>query len=412
MKANDFLNSLGVTSHMVQGYDSESQVLAGIQYIGVRHWRDDYTNDPNLIKGFCDIHTASGATLDGLPYMGTVSYTLTSSWDLIAQCGALFAVEGDNEPNNFPYSYNNNLCSQSTSFLPCAQHQRDLYAAVKADPNLSQLPVFAETEPGAEPDNAGLQFLTIPAAAGALMPDGTVFADYANLHNYVRCNGCNSLVDNQAWNAESTGAGAGPYDGLDGEFLDQTFSKHFPALPLAAGSALPKVTTETGWATDGSITQDQQGKLLVNVYLSAAKRNWAYTFVYQLIDDNSSDHYGMFTNTNPITPKLSANYIHNLTAILADSTSNFGSTALSYSISNEPATVHDLLLQKSDGTYALAVWGDQVVGETVDVTVNLPRLTTVSVYDVTIGTSPVKAFNNISSVPVTITDHAVILEFK
>jgi len=234
MKANDFLNSLGVTSHMVQGYDSESQVLAGIQYIGVRHWRDDYTNDPNLIKGFCDIHTASGATLDGLPYMGTVSYTLTSSWDLIAQCGALFAVEGDNEPNNFPYSYNNNLCSQSTSFLPCAQHQRDLYAAVKADPNLSQLPVFAETEPGAEPDNAGLQFLTIPAAAGALMPDGTVFADYANLHNYVRCNGCNSLVDNQAWNAESTGAGAGPYDGLDGEFLDQTFSKHFPALPLAA----------------------------------------------------------------------------------------------------------------------------------------------------------------------------------
>jgi hypothetical protein len=131
-----------------------------------------------------------------------------------------------------------------------------------------------------------------------------------------------------------------------------------------------------------------------------------------VIDDDSSDHYGMFSNTNPVTPKPAANYIHNLTAILADSNSNPGSAALSYSISNEPATAHDLLLQKSDGTYALAVWGDQVVGETVDVTVNLPRLTTVSVYDVTIGTSPVQAFNNISSIPVTITNHALILEFK
>jgi hypothetical protein len=413
MKANDFLNSLGVTAHMVQSYDTEAQVTSGIQYIGVRHWRDDYSGDPVNITHFCNIHNATGATLDGLPYRGNMSATFQFSWDLIqTQCGGLFAVEGDNEPNNFNYSYNGNLCSQSTSFLPCAQHQRDLYAMVKADSNLHNLPVFAETEPGAEPDNVGLQFIAIPAGSGTSMPDGTVFADYANLHNYVRCNGCDSLVDNQAWNAESTGAQAGPYDGLDGEFLNQTFSKHFPALPLAPGPALPRVTTETGWATDGSITQDQQGKLLVNVYLSAAKRNWAYTFIYQLIDDNSGDHYGMFTNTSPLTPKLSANYIHNLTAILADSSSNFGSTALSYSISNEPATVHDLLLQKSDRTYALAVWGDQVVGESVDVTVNLPRLTTVSVYDVTTGTSPVQAFNNISSIPLMITDHAMILEFK
>ena len=66
---------------------------------------------------------------------------------------------------------------------------------------------------------------------------------------------------------------------------------------------------------------------------------------------------------NPLTPKASATYVHNLTSILADTSSNFGSSPLSYSISNEPATVHDLLLQKSDGTYALAVWGDQIIGE-------------------------------------------------
>jgi len=412
MRASDFLNTLGVTSHMVQGYDTVAQVTAGLQYIGVRHWRDDFSNDPINITRFCNIHTATGATLDALPYQGDVQGTISTSWDPIAQCGALFAVEGDNEPNNFNYSYNGNLCSQSTSFLPCAQHQAALYQAVKADANLKNLPVFAETEPGAEPDNVGLQYITIPAGSGTKMPDGTVFADYANLHNYVRCNGCSSLVDNQAWNAEATGAEAGPFDGLDGEFLNRTFSKQFPALPLAAGPTLPRVTTETGWATDGSITQDQQGKLLVNVYLSAAKRHWSYTFVYQLIDDNSSDFYGMFQNTNPLTPKASATYVHNLTSILADTSSSFGSLPLGYSISNEPATVHDLLLQKSDGTYALVVWGDQIIGESADVTVNLPRLTTVNVYDVTTGTSPVRAFSSVSSVPLMITDHALILEFK
>jgi len=89
--------------------------------------------------------------------------------------------------------YNGNQCSQRTSFLPCAQFQAALYAATKADSNLKNLPVFAETEPGAEPDDAGLQFLTIPAGARTLMADGTVLADYANLHNYVKCSGCRGL---------------------------------------------------------------------------------------------------------------------------------------------------------------------------------------------------------------------------
>jgi hypothetical protein len=30
-----------------------------------------------------------------------------------------------------------------------------------------------------------LQYLTVPTGAGAAMPDGTQYADYANVHNYV-----------------------------------------------------------------------------------------------------------------------------------------------------------------------------------------------------------------------------------
>jgi hypothetical protein len=185
---------------------------------------------------------------------------------------------------------------------------------------------------------------------------------------------------------------------------------HFSASPYSAGPRLPRVTTETGWPTDGSITPDQQGKLLVNLYLSAAKRNWSYTFIYRMFDDNWAS-WGIYA-LDHMTPKLAATYIHNMTSILSDTSSNFSPAALDYSIPGEPATVHDLLMQKSDGTYELAVWGDQVAGESATVTINLDETRpTVNVYDVTSGTSPIQTLSNVSSVPLTLTDHAFFIEF-
>jgi hypothetical protein len=65
--------------------------------------------------------------------------------------------------------------------------QRDLYRAVKSDPKLAGIPVFASSEAGgSEPNNCGLQFLTIPKGAGTLMPDGTIYADYANTRATLR----------------------------------------------------------------------------------------------------------------------------------------------------------------------------------------------------------------------------------
>jgi hypothetical protein len=376
-----------------------------------------------MSANLCSVHAATGAMVDELPVrdtgtMADIPDSLTE-YESLAACGAMLNAEGANEPNNFNFYYNGKLCSQSTSFAPCAEYQISLYQAVKNDPKLAGMPVWAETEPGSEPDNQGLQYLTIPSGAGALQPDGTVFADVANLHNYVRGNGQNAIVDNQAWFAESNGALQGPWDGLDGEFFNETWGQHFPAGSLSSGQAMPKVTTETGWPTDGSITQDQQGKLFVNLFLSAVKLNWSYTFIYQMFDDpmHGNGLYGLFA-ANPsftsttVTPKLSGTYVHNMTRILNDTTSAFIPASLKYYIPGEPATVHDLLMQKSNGTYELAVWGDQVIGETADVTVNLGgRFRRVNIYDVTIGTTPVRTRSNVSSVPLRLTDHAFIIEF-
>ena len=68
---------------------------------------------------------------------------------------------------------------------------------VKGDPMLAGMQVWDQTEPGAEPDNTGLQFLTVPSGQGTIESAGTVFADVANLHNYVMGNGQKTIADNQ-----------------------------------------------------------------------------------------------------------------------------------------------------------------------------------------------------------------------
>jgi hypothetical protein len=72
--------------------------------------------------------------------------------------------------------------------------------------------------------------------------------------------------------------------------------------------------------------------------------------------------------------------------------------------------MHDLLLQRSDGAFELVVWGERVQGSN-DVSVNLGGTrASVNVYDPTIGTSPTQTLTNVRSVPLTLSDHPMIVE--
>ena len=225
------------------------------------------------------------------------------------------AFEGPNEPNNFPITYNGQSGGGTGSWAPVAQFQEALYRAVKSVPDLQKYPVFAVSEAGAETDNVGLQFLTIPTGAGATFPDGTRYADYANPHNYVSSTR-KIYVDNQAWNAADPTLN-GPWDGLFGEY-GVTWRHHFQGYTNEQLLTLPRVTTETGWDSVSDIGGERtQGTVLVNTYLAQFKRGWRYTFIYQLRDgEGGSGNQGLFNSNS--TPKLAATYIHNLTTILAD----------------------------------------------------------------------------------------------
>jgi hypothetical protein len=397
---DEFLNSLGVNTHADQGYGAKAYV-APLRYLGVRNIRDGGRNRGGLIM----LHRETGVRVDLLG--GAASFAIPIA-NILAASGALLAIEGPNEPNNFPVTYNGRKGGGTESWLAVAELQRDLYQAVKSDPDLKRYPVFHVSEGGAEMDNVGLQFLAIPAGSSTLLPEGTRFADFANPHNYVSGHG-NVHVDNQAWHAADPKLASKIWDGLWGEY-GKTWKRGFAGYSDAELETLPRVTTETGWDSVGNPGGERvQGTVLVNTYLSQFKRSWKYTFIYELRDNEGGDgHQGLFRDD--WSPKPAAVYIHNLTSILGDHSVVSDGGQLEYAIQGQSAAVHDVLLRKNGSVFDLVIWGERVRGSE-SVKVKLKSVAeTIEIFDVMVGEQPVEVEHNTAELSLDVSDHALIVQ--
>ena len=162
-----------------------------IKYAGFRWVRGGIEGltdrGPTTLQTYLDLHRQTGVRFSwGLVSGGTDLKKLIATARPLAEADALLAFEGNNEPNNWGVTYQGETGGgRAPSWLAVAKLQRDLYKAVKGDPVLKKYPVWSISENGAEADNVGLQFLTIPEGAGTLLPAGTRFADSANVHNYI-----------------------------------------------------------------------------------------------------------------------------------------------------------------------------------------------------------------------------------
>ena len=409
-RAGDFLQSIGANSAVSRRGESLQNTVNAAKYVGLGWIRSGYESDIP-ITDLIALHAQTGVRFSyGLLSGGTDIPRLLDGARQLAAADALLALEGPNEPNNWGVTYQGEAGGgRAPSWVAVAKLQRDLYAAVKSDPVLKKYPVWSITENGAEADNVGLQFLTIPQGANCVLPDGTRYADAANVHNYVYHPNSPNVEDNKTWNASDPGP-ACKVDGLYGEY-GSTWAHHYAGYSAQDLVTLPKVTTETGETIGGAVTEDIHALNLLSLYLDQFKRGWSDTSVYLLrdrVDEGGNQRFGFFKPD--YTPRKAAVYLHNLTTILAGPKSIKTPGRLVYSIPNEPATVHDLLLQKSNGTFELVVWDEQVSG-TSRVTVNLGRAhPSVKVYDPTVGAAPTQTLHKVSSVPLTLTDHPVILE--
>jgi hypothetical protein len=412
--ATAFLNSLGVVSTFPDRGQPLPQTIKMVQYAGFRWVRGGIegltTRGPTTVQTYLNLHRETGVRFSwGLVSGGTDLNKLTETARQLANADALLAFEGNNEPNNWGVTYQGEQGGgRASSWLAVAKLQRDLYKAVKSDPVLKKYPVWSISEGGGQADNVGLHFLTIPKGAGTLMPEGTAYADHANVHNYIYHPNSPGLADNKTWNAADPTA-ACKIDGLYGNY-GVTWAKHYRGYSETELLTLPRVTTETGCLIAGPVTEAVQGSNLLSMYLDQFKRGWSHTAVYLLrdrTDEGGNQTFGLFKPD--YTPRKAAVYLHNLTTILADQGSLSRPGQLDYAILEQPATVHELLLERTDGTFELVVWNERVQGAD-EVTVQLGRTyAAVKVYDPTIGTEPVQNAGSVESLRLTLSDHPLII---
>lgn len=410
----DFLNSIGIDSTFPDRGQPLDKTIEMIRYAGFRWVRagtEGLTDHgPTTLQTYIDLHRATGVRFSwGLGSGGTNLSRLIETAKSIAQADALLAFEGNNEPNNWGVNYQGEKGGgNAPSWMAVAKLQHDLYQAVKNDPQLAKIPVWSISENGAERDNVGLQFLTIPEDAGALMPAGTTYADFANCHNYFYHPNSSHPADNKTWNAADPSP-ACKVDGLYGNY-GITWAKHFQGYPQDQLNKLPRVTTETGATIGGAITEEIHALNLLSMYLDQYKRGWSYTSVYILrdrTDEGGNQAFGFFRPD--YWPRKAAVYLHNLTTILADGGMPTKPGSLDYVITNPPETVHEMLLERGDGTFQLVVWDERLSGEdhiTVHFGASQPGA---KIFDPTAGTDPVKTLETVNSVDLTLSDHPLVI---
>ena len=216
------------------------------------------------------------------------------------------------------------------------------------------------------------------------------------------------MADNKTWNAADPTSTC-KVDGLFGNY-GVTWAKHYRGYSENELLTLPRVTTETGCTISGAITEEIQALNLLSMYLDQFKRGWSHTAVYLLrdrTDEGGNQTFGFFKAD--YTPRKAAVYLHNLTTILADDGTLAKPGQLNYSLAEQPPTVHDMLLQKSDGTFALVIWNERLKGND-EVTVQLGRTyPAVKVYDPTIGTDPVRDAGKVDALKLLLSDHPLII---
>ncbi|MFL1684720.1 MULTISPECIES: T9SS type A sorting domain-containing protein [Bacteroidales] len=412
--ANDFLNTLGINSSLWTRSEKLDKVIECIKYCGFRWVRSGSMEDYSIEK-YRRLYEETGAKVS---YGGAPPKVIEEGKEL-ASIGVLLAFEGPNEPNNWTVEFEGEIGGGSGTWLPVAKYQANLYESVKAEPELAKYPVFGVSEVGGMVDNVGLQYLTIPEGANTMMPDGTRFADYFNIHNYVTHPGWWGLHDNQTWVAAS------PYSDcrVDGLYGNQCvlWHKKWKGLSEQEVASLPRVTTETGTTINDEydIDEEMQAKLLTNLYLAQYKRGWSYTAVYLLsdrTDEGGNQTFGFYKRGYPdYKPRQAAHYMHNFTTILADDAhASTQAGGISYYIQgNNNNTVHDLLLRKSNGRYFLIIWGENYKSAASEISIQLDKkYGTIKVYDITKGINATKIYTDTDVVPLSVKDYAFILEFN
>jgi hypothetical protein len=329
-RATDLVSSVGVVVHLTYNqtpYADTGKVQQALSYTGIGTIRD--ATPPPDTRPY-DYLASHGIKFDfvlraeAAPELPATVRRL----EAFAQRhpGAIAAIEGLNEVNNWPAKYKG-----LEGFPAAIAVQRDLYAAVKSSPTLKGVPVYALTLGVAGP------------ADYAKLGDLSKIADFGNAHIYFPKGTPPSVVWNRAY-----------------ELARQ------PTMRLAQS-----VVTETGYTTSKDsphgVDEQVQAKYLLTLVVEAWFKRVPRVYIYQLVNDSLDETNwtrGLGLYRFDWTPKPAADAFHNLTSALLPAGSPTAATRQQPSLDLQDVrstkdNVNSLAVRKTDGTVALIFWREQ-----------------------------------------------------
>jgi hypothetical protein len=350
LRTSDMIELIGVNTHMAYNdgaYANLDNVVRDMKFLGIHHIRDELPgidSQPALqSRNALATLTRENVRLDVLFHSG---WTPTSvAWLRILETqvlGAVASVEGYNEINNFPPKFEG-----QTGAAAAKAGQKALYALIKSDPVLKNVPVI---------DMTGFEMIRNPFFSYGETLSG--YADVMNVHVYPQ-NG-----------------------GQPSSWINSERPRNYRRLE----AELPKVITEFGYSSKpdskrGFIGIDDRGqaKGVLNGLFDAARSGYEKVYLYELLDEKPDPdmkerefHFGLFTFASE--PKPAAMAIRNLTTILgrsshgSDRSANVppdsGSISVDLGQPDQGTPVLSLILAKEDGSKLIALWRETPIWDT------------------------------------------------
>jgi hypothetical protein len=185
----------------------------------------------------------------------------------------------------------------------------------------------------------------VEQASYALLGNVSPYFDYGNVHNYY-----------SGRNPGNTGWGGTDSEGHRYGSLAYTLD----SARLVSGSK-PVWSTETGYNNDpfttNYISQAAAAIYMPRLLLEHWNAGIRRTYIYELLSEGlrPNSDFGLLTTTGGRKPAFYA--VSNLLNMLTDKDdASFTPQSLAYTINGGNSNLHRLLLQKTDGTFYLALW--------------------------------------------------------
>lgn len=401
-QADNFVDSIGVNTHLNYGDRTYGNYPAWRDLLvasGVRNIRDSIARDQQYILDRYREMALSGIKVNllmGRPWNGIFSSSLYVGDPYIGPAGSIdelhtilknnllgsvISVEGPNEVDIQGYPDWTTVTRE---------YQTRLYNKIKNDTATRHLPVIGPSFVGGD---ASLRLGAVPC-------------DYINLHNYT-----GGLMETSS-------------------HIDSEISTRQPTCP-----GKPAFSTEsnpnTGTQADNQpgVSERAQGIYTLRQFAEAYRKGIVRSFIYELLDESNNISNNEMTwgiVRADFSPKPAYTALKNMIGLLSDKGTSFSPTALNYTLSGENSLTRQMLLQKRDGTYWLAIWQETSVYQgrrgnggvdlnpaNTPVTINLPQSASViNNYRPNVGSIPQGTVSNTAAYSFESSEEITLLEIK